>query len=211
MPTPTITDRLDQLEANLPAVPARIVRLQRSLAGAWYNQTAAIVGAVTGSTKSFLDTTRTSGKTVTGQARAAVEDVASTARTGAKTVTGQAKAQGRRISDTASTETTALLDSAIDAVDSQLDHPGSGTPYEQWTKAQLLERATELDVEGRSGMNKSQLIKALRSDQPDRGRSTRLARPARVEQARGTCPNLGEHGDASSDSGHGSSRRSTSR
>ena len=151
MPTPTITARLDQLEANLPAVPARFVRLQRSLAGAWYNQTAAILGAVTGSTKSFLDTTRTSGKTVTGQARAAVEDVASTARTGAKTVTGQAKAQGRRISDTASTETTALLDSAIDAVDSQLDHPGSGTPYEQWTKAQLLERATELDVEGRSG------------------------------------------------------------
>ena len=119
MPTPTITDRLDQLEANLPAVPARIVRLQRSLAGAWYDQTAAIVNAFAGSTKSFLDTTRTSGKTVTGQARAAVEDVASSARTGARTVTGQAKAQGRRISDTASTETTALLDSAIDAVDDQ--------------------------------------------------------------------------------------------
>jgi hypothetical protein len=161
MPIPTITDRLDQLEANLPAVPARIVRLQRTLAGAWYDQTAAVVSAFADSTKSFLSTTRDSGKTVTGQARAAAEDVASSARTGARTVSGQAKAQGRRISDKATTETSTLLDSAIDAVDD--NHPGSGTPYEQWTKAELLERATELDVDGRSGMNKAQLIKALRS------------------------------------------------
>ncbi len=161
MPIPTITERLDQLEANLPAIPARVVRLQRSLAGAWYDQTAAVVTAFAGSTKNFLITTRTSGKTVTGQARAAAEDVASSARTGARTVSGQAKAQGRRISDTATAETTALLDSAIDAVDD--GQPGSGTPYEQWTKAQLLERATELDIDGRSGMNKAQLIKALRT------------------------------------------------
>ena len=171
MPTATITEQLDRLEANLPAVPARIVRLQRTLAGAWYDRTAAVVTAMTGSTKSLLDTTRISGKTVTGQARAAAEDVASTARTGARQVTGQAKAQGRRVSKKASSEATGLIDSAIDTVESDLDkaekavdtHPGSGTPYEQWTKADLLERAGELDVEGRSAMNKSQLIKALRN------------------------------------------------
>jgi hypothetical protein len=138
MSTPTITDRLDRLEASLPAVPARVVRLQRNLAGAWYDRTAALFNAFADSTKTFLETTRESGKTVTGQARA----------------------QGRRISDTATAETTQLLDKAIDAVD---DHPGSGTPYEQWTKAQLLDRATDLGVEGRSGMNKAQLIKALRN------------------------------------------------
>ena len=138
MPTPTITERLDRLETNLPAVPARIVRLQRTLAGACYDRTAAVVTAVADSTKNFLDTARVSGKTVTGQA----------------------KAQGRRVAATATAETTALLDSAIDAVDGQ---PGSGTPYEQWTKAELLQRATELDIDGRSGMNKTQLIKALRN------------------------------------------------
>ena len=37
-----------------------------------------------------------------------------------------------------------------------------GVPYEQWTKAELLERARELDIEGRTGLNKAQLIKALR-------------------------------------------------
>ena len=160
MPTPTITERLDRLETNLPAVPARIVRLQRTLAGACYDRTAAVVTAVADSTKNFLDTARVSGKTVTGQARAAADDVASSARTGARRVTGQAQAQGRRVADSATGETTALLDSAIDAVDGQ---PGSGTPYEQWTKAELLQRATELDIDGRSGMNKAQLIKALRN------------------------------------------------
>jgi hypothetical protein len=160
MPTPTITDRLDRLEANLPAVPARVVRLQRTLAGAWYDRTSALFNAFADSTKTFLETARVSGKTVTGQARDAAEDVASTARTGARRVTGQAQAQGRRISDTASAKTTQLLDKAIDAVD---DRPGSGTPYEQWTKADLLERATELEIEGRSTMNKAQLIKALRN------------------------------------------------
>ncbi|MDQ3468585.1 MAG: Rho termination factor N-terminal domain-containing protein, partial [Actinomycetota bacterium] len=33
----------------------------------------------------------------------------------------------------------------------------------QWTKAELLARAKELDIDGRSGMSKGQLIKALRA------------------------------------------------
>lgn len=159
-PTPMLTQQLDKLEANLPAVSARLVRLQRTLAGAAYDTTAAVVTAVAGSTKQFLDVAKVSGKTVTGQARAAGDDVLTTARTGARTVAGQAGAQGAKVSKAAATGTTALLDSAIDAVDEQ---PGSGKPYEQWTKAQLLERAKELDVEGRYGLDKRGLIAALRS------------------------------------------------
>ncbi|MCA9275855.1 MAG: hypothetical protein KDA29_07510 [Phycisphaerales bacterium] len=34
--------------------------------------------------------------------------------------------------------------------------------YEDWTKEQLLERAKELDLEGRSDMDKQALIAALR-------------------------------------------------
>ena len=181
MPTPTLTEQLDKLEANLPAVSARVLRLQRTLAGAAFDRTAAVVTTVAGSTKTFLEQARTSGKTVTGQARAAggdvltttrtgvkavagqaadaAGDVATTARTGARTVRGQAKAQGRKVSKTATAETKDVLDKAIDAVD---DKPGTGKPYEQWTKAELLERAQELDIEGRSGLNKKQLIAALR-------------------------------------------------
>lgn len=40
---------------------------------------------------------------------------------------------------------------------------GESPPYEEWTKDELLERARELDVDGRSSMSKDELIDALRS------------------------------------------------
>jgi hypothetical protein len=39
---------------------------------------------------------------------------------------------------------------------------GSSGSYDDWTLAQLRKRAGELDIEGRSSMNKSQLVDALR-------------------------------------------------
>ena len=132
--------------------------------------------------KSFVDTARVSGKTVVGQARAAATDVAETtrtsaatvagqartageqvtrsARTGANRVGGQASAQGRKVAETAQSAATKVVDDAIDAIDEQ---PGSGTPYEQWTKAQLVERAAEVGVPNRARMSKAELIRALRA------------------------------------------------
>lgn len=183
MATPTFaTERLDQLEAALPPIPARVLRLQRTVAGAVCDRITVVTDTVVDSTRNFLDTARISGKTVTGQARAAGTDVvgnartgvrevvgqaqratgtvARSARTGARTVAGQADAQGKKLSAAATGEATRLLDSAIDAVD---ETPGSGKPYEQWSKAELLKRAQELDIDGRSGLSKGQLIAALRA------------------------------------------------
>lgn len=39
---------------------------------------------------------------------------------------------------------------------------GQQPPYEDWTKDELMERAQELDIEGRSDMTKDALIDALR-------------------------------------------------
>lgn len=39
---------------------------------------------------------------------------------------------------------------------------GKAPPYEDWTKDDLMERARELDIEGRSDMTKDELIDALR-------------------------------------------------
>ncbi|WP_433150178.1 DUF7218 family protein [Actinomadura nitritigenes] len=39
---------------------------------------------------------------------------------------------------------------------------GENPPYDDWTKDDLMKRAREIGIEGRSSMNKSQLIKALR-------------------------------------------------
>lgn len=40
---------------------------------------------------------------------------------------------------------------------------GKQPPYEDWTRDDLYERAQELDIDGRSDMDKSELIKALRN------------------------------------------------
>ncbi len=40
---------------------------------------------------------------------------------------------------------------------------GKQPPYEDWTKDELMDRAQELDIDGRSDMTKDELIEALRS------------------------------------------------
>lgn len=40
---------------------------------------------------------------------------------------------------------------------------GQQPPYEEWTKHALYERAEELDIHGRSDMDKDELISALRN------------------------------------------------
>lgn len=40
---------------------------------------------------------------------------------------------------------------------------GKSQPYEEWTKDDLYERAKEIDIEGRSNMDKDELIDALRN------------------------------------------------
>lgn len=40
---------------------------------------------------------------------------------------------------------------------------GKAPPYEDWTKDDLYARAQEIGIDGRSSMNKAELIKALRN------------------------------------------------
>ncbi|MCW8981131.1 Rho termination factor N-terminal domain-containing protein [Altibacter sp.] len=41
---------------------------------------------------------------------------------------------------------------------------GKAQPYEEWTKNELYQQAKKVGIEGRSKMNKEQLIKSLRSN-----------------------------------------------
>jgi hypothetical protein len=40
---------------------------------------------------------------------------------------------------------------------------GRSEPYDEWSKKDLLERAREIGIKGRSSMSKTQLISALRN------------------------------------------------
>ena len=39
---------------------------------------------------------------------------------------------------------------------------GKAPPYEEWTKKQLYEKAVQVGIQGRSKLNKGELIKSLR-------------------------------------------------
>ncbi|GAA0968583.1 hypothetical protein ENKNEFLB_00551 [Nocardioides aquaticus] len=56
-----------------------------------------------------------------------------------------------------------IANAAANSSRSEVGERGGSSPsYEEWTVAELRERAAELDVEGRSTMTKDQLVDALR-------------------------------------------------
>lgn len=65
--------------------------------------------------------------------------------------------------DGASKEKAARIANSKAAGDSPGKSGGQSSPYEQWTRDELYERARELDIENRSTMDKYELIEALRN------------------------------------------------
>lgn len=102
---------------------------------------------------------RDTGATVVGQTRSATQRTVDEISSNTKEVVGQTRAQGKRGGEQIDAIADSTARRAIDTVD---DSPSSGTPYEQWSKADLYERAQELDIDGRSAMSKDELIAALR-------------------------------------------------
>lgn len=89
----------------------------------------------------------------TGQARTATGKVTKTVKSGVKQSTGQAKAQARKVTTSVAAEVEGALDDAKVATDPDR--------YAEMTKAELYDRATTLDIEGRSGMTKAELVGAI--------------------------------------------------
>jgi diadenosine tetraphosphatase ApaH/serine/threonine PP2A family protein phosphatase len=139
-------------------LPSKIMRLNRDIVINVAGATASVVKAAVDSVGRVLGVSRTAGKTVTGQTRSVVERTATTAQHGAREVFGQADAQGSMVASTVTEEAHRVVDDATAAVE---DRP-TRRPYEEWTRAQLYDRAQELEVEGRGSMTKAELIEALR-------------------------------------------------
>ena len=141
-------------------LPRKIIAVNRTIAQTALTNAGNAMKTVGENTKNVIDAARTAGKIVTGQATSVVERTVTTARNGSREVSGQVMAQGARVGDAISTQANRTADAVLRAVS---DKPTSGTPYEQWTKAQLVERAREVNLDGRGSMTKAELIDALRN------------------------------------------------
>lgn len=141
-------------------VARKMYDFNKAVVVASMDTTRTVIGAVGDGVSSAVKTLRDSGSTVAGQTRSAVDRTVDQASTGAKEVAGQARAQGKQASSRLDEIADRTARRATSAVDGK---PATGTPYEEWTKGELYERAQELDIDGRSGMSKPELIKALRA------------------------------------------------
>jgi len=156
-----VTGRLDDLEESLPSIPSKGLTLTRASARRVIDTSADVVCTVRRAVDSVWNTAATSTRTSVGQASSAVSRTAKMAGDTARQTAGQIRAETAQTVDAATQATERLLDEGSRAIDP--DRPNPGVPYGQWTKAQLYDRAQELDLDGRSSMTKKQLVAALRA------------------------------------------------
>lgn len=108
-----------------------------------------------------VSTIGTAWSTTIGQTRSAAERAASAVLGSSREAKGQAVAQARRSTESARRAGTALVDDAVRAVESEPAGPPAA--LERRTRAELYEMAQDRDIAGRSSMDKSELVAALRS------------------------------------------------
>jgi hypothetical protein len=178
LPGADLVDRgLDRIEDGLPALPAAVFRIQRSVAERIVDQSRHALCVVGDAVSSTVTVGRNATRTVTGTARHAGEESADVATVGARRTIGQARAQTARTVDAASESGATVVDELRDLADETVSAATDvadevaattaaavqGTPmsYEHWTKKDLYELAQDLDVDGRSSMNKDELIAAI--------------------------------------------------
>ena len=143
-----------------PTLARKIYEFNKAIATSGFGAAKSVYDVVADGVSTATVTARDAGKTVVGQTRSAVDRTVGQATVGAKEVSGQARAQATRASNRIEQVAERTADRAIDVVEGG---PSSGTPYESWSKDDLYERAQELEIDGRSTMNKRELIAALRA------------------------------------------------
>lgn len=149
----SVTVRLDDLETSLPPIPAKALAAGRAGARRVNSVVETAANSLKNRFDNVADDTSTAAKTTTGQARSAAGRATSAVKSSVSTTTGQARAQAGKTVDSVTDEVEGALDDAKVASDPD--------KYADMTKAELYDRATELDIEGRSGMTKAELVGAL--------------------------------------------------
>lgn len=178
--TESIDRYLDQLEERLPPLPAIALRVQRRISKRAMSMMCEMASTFQSSARTAADETATSASTIAGTARSAGDDVLDAAAVAGRRVVGQTKAETRQAVDAVETEAERTAESGREAIDElhedaiealeaveqaiDPDKSSTGEAYEDLTKQQLYDRATAMNIAGRSSMNKAQLIEAVRSE-----------------------------------------------
>jgi hypothetical protein len=153
-----VCQRLDDLEERLPPIPAKAIAFGRAGADRIGATTGGIARDISRQVTRVNTVAGNAVRTSVGQTRSAVDRTVTVARHNTKEAVGQARAQTKRSGRAAEQAAVALIDDATRAVER-----GDATPaaLDEWTRAELYERAQELDIPGRSTMDKRELIDAI--------------------------------------------------
>jgi hypothetical protein len=104
-------------------------------------------------------------ETTNDSVQASTTAVRGTVQRNLRVVGRQAERTGGRVEDRAE-DAAGKVAKATDTAIAKTMETGAtepDRPYEAWRKNELFERAQALDIEGRSGMSKAELVRALRS------------------------------------------------
>jgi|SRR6056297_527780 len=153
----TLTRSLDDIENRLPSVPAHAIGVTRAGVRFVNDTVLTVVDHVGERLEVIGDTATRAARGAFGQTRSSAVNVIDTATTEARTVRGQVTERASEVADTVATQTDESLRSAEQALDPR-------RPLRDLTKSELYDIAQDRDLEGRSTMNKSELLAALRRD-----------------------------------------------
>jgi hypothetical protein len=175
-PGDTLVRRVGSVQAEALRQTGRFsasaVQTAHDVADATWSNVNSFATSTRAAVDDVVDTLQTTGRRVAGDAKQATSSIQNRAKGAADDVDRSLTRVGTRAEKAGEASADAVVDAAEGivaaadrAVETTADAGGSDAegPYETWTKDELYDRATELDVEGRSSMTKAQLIEALRA------------------------------------------------
>lgn len=162
-----IETRLDEVQGNLPRIPAKWLELNRAVADRTISTNRRNLELLLDSVQTVAKTTDTGVRTVAGTIRWTVGQTVDAATTGFRRISGQTGAQVKIAVDTLDEQVSDIADEVADRLDTSIAQVKSAERRDEKrhlrakTKDELYEQAQVLDIDGRADMNKAELVNAI--------------------------------------------------
>ena len=162
-----IETRLDEIQGNLPRIPAKVLELNRAVANRTISTNRRNLELLLDSVQTVAKTGDTGVRTVVGTIRWTVGQTIDAATTGVRRITGQAGAQVKIAVDTLDEQVSDVTDEVADRLDAAITSTRNADRLDEKrhlrnkTKDELYAQAQLLEIEGRADMSKAQLVDAI--------------------------------------------------